>query len=167
MSCLCEAKGSMSLQIQAALPRALNTTHAGLLLRPSRGRTHSSHSPRSHSGVSKEADVWLQHPAVFTLQQLGLWQTSFLGIVPPRAGAGPSNGTVRDFNSKNSSAAQQKRAATPADAVILQHWFRCRVNNAGSLDLRGVGSVYPSVVRLLRGTTALLMCPGYVSMHAL
>jgi hypothetical protein len=109
-----------------------------------------------------------QHPAVFTLADLGIWSTSLMGKVPLAASAAA---WVHDLGhyvppaarkvAGAMSASLEAAAALPhpgAAVMQLRHWWRLRCDDsADTMDLRGVGTAASAAVR--RVVRRVTVCP--------
>jgi hypothetical protein len=158
------------LALCAADQRAESETFEPTPAAWSSSTTRSSSSP-SASSQPLNMRALREHPAVFTLGDLGLWSTELMGNVPLAAAVAAAVSVVQRHPVpaaviKVTSAVSATLAAAAdsvphpgSTTVLLRHWWRLRCSadeqqhqhGEGSMDLRGLGQATSAAVRCRGG----------------
>lgn len=118
--------------------RESHTWHAGSA--PASGRP-SSPATSEEASVARCMTLLRQHPAVHSLQDLGMWSTQHFGRLPPSvaakvaiAAAPEGAGVARKLAAAAWSALKATVPHGGAPAVLLQHWWRLRCTEQEPTD---------------------------------
>lgn len=157
------------LLTQAKVQRLESSTWQARSSVPAAGGHGSS---QQEAAVARSMKLLRQHPAVHTLQDLGIWSTQHFGRLPPSiaasvaAAALPEGaGAARRLSAAAWGALKATIPHGGSPAVLLQHWWRLRCTDdeqqpqnsssggssptgVSNMELRGLGTATVSMVSL-------------------